>query len=118
MNENFNIKFYFSSDNGNSLTHREEWIWLEPYINLNTRLRAQASNKFEKDFFKSMNNTVFGETMEDVRKRINVKLMKEGCLKFAEDTMRDVIVILLLQNMFAKGKFNTDISRNSTQNRS
>ena len=51
MNENFNIKFYFSSDNGNSLTHREEWIWLEPYINLNTRLRAQASNKFEKDFF-------------------------------------------------------------------
>lgn len=51
--------------------------------------------------------------MEDVPKRINVKLMKEGCLKFAEDTMRDVTVILLLQNMFPEGKFNTDISRNA-----
>ena len=55
-----------------------EEAFLKPYIDKNTSLRALAKNNFEKDFFKLMNNSVFGKNMENIRNRVNVKLVNTG----------------------------------------
>ena len=61
-NKVLSIKFYQSP-------------WIEPYIRKNTDLRKKASNAFEKDFFKLMNNSVFGKTIENIRKRQNIMIV-------------------------------------------
>jgi hypothetical protein len=62
--------------------------WLKPYIDFNTQKRAEAKNDFEKDFFKLMNNAVFGKSCEDVKNRIKLHISTDdkNMIKWATKT--------------------------------
>ena len=51
--------------------------WLKAYIDFNTHHRSLSDNGFLRDFFKLMNNSVFGKTQENLRKRVQVDLITD-----------------------------------------
>ena len=50
--------------------------WMKKYIDFNTKKRTNAANSFEKNFLKLIINSIYGKTMENLQKRINIRLVK------------------------------------------
>ena len=59
----------------NKVLKFKQFDWLKKFVIFNTKKRMCAVNRFEKDFFKLMVNSVYGKTMENLRKRVSVKLV-------------------------------------------
>ena len=76
-----NLQFYLRQGMRLKKVHRviefDQEPWVEPYIRMNTEFRKQAKSDFETDFYKLMNDSVFGKTMENLRNRVDMKIVRD-----------------------------------------
>ena len=83
-----NLKFALEHGLKLKAVHRviefEQEAWMKPYIDFNTRMRTAARNDFEKDLYKLMNNAVFGKTMENLRERRDIQLLRVESKKWTK----------------------------------
>ena len=86
-----NLQLYMSLGMCLTKVHRalrfNQSPWMEPYTRMNTGLRKKAASDFLKDLYKLINNSVFGKTLENLRKRVDVKLVRSH----EEDKLRRLI---------------------------
>ena len=86
-----NLKFYLNQGMKLKRVKRalefDQECWMEPYIRMNTEFRKEAKNNFEKNFYKLMNNSVFGKTMENLRNRVDIKIVRSN----EQDKIRKLI---------------------------
>ncbi|XP_066933766.1 uncharacterized protein [Clytia hemisphaerica] len=96
----WNLKFYINHGMKLMKIHRilkfKQEPWLKSYIDFNTERRANARNSFEKEFFKLMNNSCFGKTMENLRKRRRIELITSRAIlrkRVAQPSFHDFHII-------------------------
>ena len=78
---------------------------MKKYVDFNTGKRANTANSFEKYFFKLMiNSSVYGKTMENLRKRINVRLVnnEKDFLKYTSRTTHNIKSLLKIMLLLIK----------------
>ena len=86
-----NLQFYLRQGMRLKKVHRviefDQEPRMEPYIRMNTKFRKQAKSDFEPDFYKLMNNSVFGKTMENLRNPEDVKIVRD----WETDKIRELV---------------------------
>ena len=84
-----NLKYYLSKGWILTKVHKilefKQSAWMKPYIDFNTQKRKEATNEADKNLFKLLNNAVYGKTMENMRKRMKIRITKtpKEFLKYA-----------------------------------
>ena len=75
-----NLKYYLSQGLILKKVHRilefKQSAWMKPYIDFNTQKRKEATNEGDKNQFKLLNNAVYRKTVENMRKKIKIKIIK------------------------------------------
>ena len=73
-----NLQYYLSQGLIFKKVHRilelKQSDWMKPDIDFNTQKRKEATNEADKNLFKLLNNAVYGKTMENMRKRIKIRI--------------------------------------------
>jgi len=113
-----NLKLYIRLGMRLTRVHRilefSQSPWMKPYIDFNTNMRRQATTDFERDFYKLLNNSVFGKTMENLRNRVNVclcndeikakKMIASPTFKHVEIINKDLVMIQRLPAQIIQNK--------------
>ena len=98
-----NLKYYLSQGLILKKVHRilefKQSAWMKPYIDFNTQKRKEATNKADKNQLKLLDNAVYGKTMENMRKRIKIRIIKmKKILKSILQNPHTLIMTILVKD--------------------
>ena len=108
-----NLQFYLKQGMKLKRVHRvlefEQECWMEPYIRMNTEFRKNSKSDFEKNFYKLMNNSDFGKIMENLRNRVDIKIVRSN----ETDKIRKLVASPLYSRhvMFSNDLFGIDMRK-------